>query len=200
MKQGFTADTELADGPNFNYRAHVAKFNSIRMSTFRQNRGNRKIALKDVSTACLQSNKYPDGTVKYVSFKDPLTNTWKRYRQTGPLYGERSATKRWEDTIAPWYEDIGYVRGDNEPCAFHDESSDALVLLYVDDNFMDVEEHDIEWTAKQLDVRFMCKDVEWLSPGKEIDCLGMQMFQTSKFTGFYLQKYVMKDFTDIGIV
>ena len=199
VKQGFKEDTELADGPNFNYHAHVAKFNSIRMSTFRPNRGNRRIALKDVSTAFLQSNKYPDGTVKYVSFKDPLTNEWKYYRQSGPLYGERSATKRWEDTIAPWYEDIGYVRGDNEPCAFHEELSDALVLLYIDDNFMDAEEHDIEWTANQLDDRFMCKDIEWLSPGKEIDCLGMQLFQTSNFTGFHLEKYIMKTLQVLGL-
>ena len=94
VKQGFKEDIEQADGPNFNYYAHVAKFNSIRMSTFRLNRGNRRIALKDVSTAFLQSNKYPDGTTKYVCFKDPLTKQWKYYRQSGSLYGEKSATRR----------------------------------------------------------------------------------------------------------
>ena len=78
--------------------------------------------------------------------------------------------------------------------------SDALVLLYIDDNFMDAEEHDIEWTANQLDDRFMCKDIEWLSPGKEIDCLGMQLFQTSNFTGFHLEKYIMKTLQSVGVV
>ena len=53
------------------------------------NRGNRRIAIKDVSTAFLQSDKYPDGTVKYVSFKDPLTLKWHYYKQSGPLYGEK---------------------------------------------------------------------------------------------------------------
>ena len=53
VKQGFKEDTEQADGPNFNYYAHVAKFNNIRMSIFRMNRGTRRIALKDVSTAFL---------------------------------------------------------------------------------------------------------------------------------------------------
>ena len=192
VKQGSKEDIEQADGPNFNYYAHVAKFNSIRMSTFRMNRGSRRIALKDVSTAFLQSNKYPDGTTKYVSFKDPLTKQWKYYRQSGPLYGEKSATRRWEDTIAPWYEDIGYDRGDNEPCAFHDDLSDSLVLLYTDDNFMDAEEADIEWTCNQLDDRFMCKDVEMLLPGCELDCLGMQLFQTMEYTGYYLEKYIEK--------
>ena len=52
-KQGFKEDTEQADGPNFNYYAHVAKFKSIRMSIFRINRGNRRISIKGVSTAIL---------------------------------------------------------------------------------------------------------------------------------------------------
>ena len=199
VKQGFKEDTEQADGPNFNYYAHVAKFNSIRMSTFRVDRGNRCIALKGVSTAFLQSNKYPDGTVKYVCFKDPLSKKWKYYRQTGPLYGEKSATKRWEDTIAPWYEEIGYDRGENEPCAFHDEVSDALVLLYTDDNFMDADEADIEWTADMLDDRFDCRDIEWLRPGDELDCLGMQLFQTVKFTGYHLEKYIAKTLQILGL-
>lgn len=199
VKQGFKEDTEQADGPNFNYYAHVAKFNSIRMSTFRRNRGDRRIALKDVSTAFLQSNKYPDGTVKYVSFKDPLTKTWKHYRQSGPLYGEKSATRRWEDTIAPWYEGIGYVRGDNEPCAFYSEESDALVLLYTDDNFLDADEADIQWTSDQLDNRFKCRDTEWLVPNEELDCLGMQLFQTDRFIGFYLEKYIHKTLEILGL-
>ena len=199
VKQGFKEDTEQADGPNFNYYAHVAKFNSIRMSTFRTNRGERRIALKDVSTAFLQSDKYPDGTIKYVSFKDPLTKQWRYYKQSGPLYGEKSATKRWEDTIAPWYESIGYQRGENEPCAFHGENSDSLVLLYTDDNFIDADEGDIKWTAEQLDDRFDCKDIEWLQPGVEIDCLGMQLFQTDDFTGFHLEKYIHKTLGILGL-
>jgi hypothetical protein len=154
VKQGFKEDIEQADGPNFNYYAHVAKFNSIRMSTFRMNRGTRRIAMKDVSTAFLQSKKYPKGTVKYMSLKDPLTRTWELYKQSGPVYGEKSATRRWEDTIAPWYGDIGYERGENEPCCFHEDESDSLVLLYTDDNFMDAEEEDIQWTGDQFDERF----------------------------------------------
>lgn len=76
VNQGFKEDTKQADGPNFNYYAHVAKFNSIRMAIFRLNQSTRQIAIKDVSTAFLQSDKYPEGTVKYVSFKHPLTLEW----------------------------------------------------------------------------------------------------------------------------
>ena len=73
VEQGFKEDIEQVDGPNFNYYAHVAKFNSMRMAIFRVNRDTRRIAIKDVSTAFLQSDKYPKGTVKYVCFKHPLT-------------------------------------------------------------------------------------------------------------------------------
>ena len=94
VKQGFKEDTEIADGPDFNYYAHVAKLNSIRMSTFRIDRGARKAGVKDVSTAFLQADKYPDGTHKYMNFKDPLTKEWRYFKQSGPIYGEKSAHRR----------------------------------------------------------------------------------------------------------
>ena len=38
----------------------------------------------------------------------------------------------------------------------------------------------------------MCKDAEWLNPGGELDCLGMQLFQTDGYIGYYHQKYIEK--------
>ena len=116
------------------------------MAIFRMNRGTRRIAIKDVSTAFLQSDKYPEGTVKYVSFKHPVTLEWQYFRQSGPLYGEKSASRRWEDTIAPWYQGQGFVRGENEPCAFLHEIQDILILLWTDDDFIDAEDAEIKWT------------------------------------------------------
>ena len=199
VKQGFKEDTEQADGPNFNYYAHVAKFNSIRMAIFRLNRGTRQIAIKDVSTAFLQSDKYPEGTVKYVSFKHPLTLEWQYFRQSGPLYGEKSASRRWEDTIAPWYQGQGFVRGENEPCAFLHEIQDILILLWTDDNFIDAEEAEIKWTDEKLDSRFDCTNLEVLSPGIELDYIGMQMFQTEKFTALCLTDYIRKTLMILGL-
>jgi len=43
--------------------------------------------MKDVSTAFLQSNKYPKGKVKYIAFKHPVTHKWIYFRQSGPIYG-----------------------------------------------------------------------------------------------------------------
>ena len=51
---------------------------------------------------------------------------------------------RWEDTIAPWFETKGFVRGKNEQCAFLNGDRDLLVLLYVDDNLLDGEEAEVE--------------------------------------------------------
>ena len=88
VKQGLKEDTEQADGPDFNYYAHVAKFNSIRMSTFRADKDTRRIAIKDVSAAFLQADKYPEGTVKYMTLKDPLTQQWqmsKIWRKLSPI-------------------------------------------------------------------------------------------------------------------
>ena len=36
---------------------------------------------------------------------------WNYYRQSGPIYGEVSAPKRWEDTIAPWVSNEVKMRG-----------------------------------------------------------------------------------------
>ena len=70
--------------------------------------------IKGVSTAFLQSDPYPEGAIKYISFRDPFTRVWNYYRQSGPIYGEVSAPKRWEDTIAPWFETMGFMQRENE--------------------------------------------------------------------------------------
>ena len=74
VKQGFKEDRELADGPDFNYYAHVAKLVSVRTVLVRMDRGTCRIAIKDVRTAFLQSHKYPHETVKYICFKHPITS------------------------------------------------------------------------------------------------------------------------------
>ena len=43
VKQGFKEDRATADGPGFNYYAHVARFASLRASLFQYRRGNRRV-------------------------------------------------------------------------------------------------------------------------------------------------------------
>ena len=97
-----------------------------------------------MSTDFLQSDSYPDGTIKYICFCDPVTHVWNYYRQSGPIYGEVSAPKRWEDTIAPWFESMGFKRGENERSCFYHEGRDLLILLYVDDCLADGDEADVK--------------------------------------------------------
>ena len=106
VKQGFKENIAYTDGPDFNYYSHVAKMISIRASLMRRDRRNRRIAIKDISTAFLQSHKYPpDAPKKYIKFVHPLTGETMFYRQLGPIYGENSAPKRWEDTLFEWLTD-----------------------------------------------------------------------------------------------
>ena len=97
--------------------------------------------VKDASTAFLQSGPYPDGKVKYIWFRDPVSKLIKYYQQSGPIYGEAATPVLWERTIAPWLEDQGFRRGENERSIFWHPDKDLLLLLYVDDCLVDGEHH-----------------------------------------------------------
>ena len=71
VKQGFKEDKAL-DGPGFVYYSHVVKLYTIRISLFRPNRGSRRIAIQDVKTAFLQSDKFPPETIKYMKIFNPV--------------------------------------------------------------------------------------------------------------------------------
>ena len=81
----------------------------------------------------------------------------------------------WQNTIAPWIEEIGFIRGDNEVCVFYHPDRDLTVHQYVDDNLIDGDEGDILWFLELLQERFTCKDAEWLTPDTPLDYLGMEL-------------------------
>ena len=59
------------------------------------------ISARDVSTAFLQSTSYgPKEPERYVSYKSHAGADTRYYRLLGPLYGQRSASRRWFQTIA----------------------------------------------------------------------------------------------------
>ena len=129
VKQGFREDLLSTDGPEFIYYSNVVKLHTVRTALCRRRTRSRITAIKDVSTAFLQSDGYPDGQVKYISFKHPVTGKWHYYAQYGPIYGEASAPARWEQTIAPWIMSLGFTRGDNEPSVFHHTERDFNALI-----------------------------------------------------------------------
>ena len=191
VKQGFKEDKLTADGPGFVYYAHVAKLMTVRMLLSRPGRGSRRLAIKDVRTAFLQSNKFPKEVIKYISFKDPVTKVVEYYRQTGPVYGEAGAPVRWENTIAPWLVEEGFQRGCNEPAVYYLENRDVLLLTYVDDLMYDGEEDDISYCDLRLEDRFDCKDTEWLEPDMvPLDYLGMGLLLSPTHIHLSMEAYI----------
>ena len=205
VKMGNLEDRILADGANFCYQAHVAALSTVRMAVFRTGRtgrsrkGWRRLALQDISTAFLQSHQYADGKVKYVKFYDPLTGKTNYYRQTGPIYGEASAPIRWEDTIAPWFQQQGMIRGANEPCVFHHPKRDLLVILYVDDVMFDGKEEDIIWMSEKLSSAFKCTELEWLTDDNPLDHLGVEIIIQNDRIHMCMENYIAKVAEALGM-
>ena len=104
VKQGFKEDKATADGTDFIYYSHVTKLYSLKMAYFRPNRGTRRVAIRDVKTAFLQSDKFPTFVRKFLKMYHPIKLMWELFRQWAPLYGEYSSPIRWEDTFAPYLE------------------------------------------------------------------------------------------------
>ena len=82
VKQGPRGDLERADGPGFNYYSSAVKLHSVRIVLMRRRSRGRALGIKDVSTAFLQSDPYPEGTIKCISFRDAITRVWNYYRRS----------------------------------------------------------------------------------------------------------------------
>ena len=190
VKQGFKEDKTTADGPDFNYYSNVVKLDAVRLAMFKRRKHGRIMGIKDVSTAFLQSNKYGGGQYKIVCFRNPLTGEWMYFKQYGPIYGEASAPVRWETTIAPWLESIGFTRGKNEPGVFYHFEKDLLILLYVDDIYAEGFDEDVNWVFYELGERFDCKDADFIVPGSTNDYLGMGVIHKDDRLHLSMESYI----------
>ena len=57
----------------------------------------------DVSVAFLQANPYhEDDTKRYVSYKPYSSSETLYYNLRGPIYGMRSGSRLWYNTLAEW--------------------------------------------------------------------------------------------------
>lgn len=190
VKQGFKEDKTTADGIGFNYYSHVVKLYTIRISYFRPNRGTRRVAILDQRTAFLQSDEFPEHIKKYLLMYNPIALEWELFKQSGPLYGENSAPRRWEDTYAPFLESEGFERGFNDRAIFYHPVNDVTILTYVDDNYIDAEEDSVTKAADIITSRFDCKDLEFVSTdGEPTDLLGMLLSMSYGDERSYLEMY-----------
>lgn len=122
---------------------------------------------------------------------NPVECEWELFRQRGPLYGENSAPKRWEDTYAPYLESEGFERGLNDPSIFYHPVQDVLNLTYVDDNFLDGEEQNILWATNTITDRFDCKELVFVSTdGTPADHLGMMLSIDAERTYLEMVRYI----------
>ena len=196
--QGCFESVELDD---FSNRSHVASLEALRALLFRHDRGSRTMAAIDIRTAFLQSDKYDQyEKPRYVKVVNPMDPTKVIYaRLLSPMYGQRSAPRRWEDTLAPWLESQDFKRGKNEPSVFHRKSDDTLILVYVDDLLIDGDHDSVHEFLRALTSRFACNDPVYLGTNQPIDFIGIDIFLTSQGIYASSQQYCCKLLENLGM-
>ena len=66
-------------------------------------------------------------------FKDPITKRTTGARQSGPIYGENSAPRRWLETLKEFILSIGFSLIRNDESLFYLPERDLTVGAHVDD-------------------------------------------------------------------
>ena len=100
---------------------------------------------------------------RFLKVRDPVSGLFRYFCQRGVLYGSRSSAVRWQRTLHPFLESIGFVQGQNEPCAFYHPKRKIKLLSYVDDLLAKASQASSDWFYEKLFARFDCKPVQWLS-------------------------------------
>ena len=200
VKRGFLENRAIADGEDFDYYASVVKLHAVRTLLFSQrNLSNRVTKIRDVSVAFLQSNKFKDGKVKFLWYRNPITGFKEYYSQDGPIYGEASAPALWNRTISPWLESQGFVQGANEPSVYYHPEREIVICLYVDDVLCDGPEEHVDWILDRLAERFNCKDTENLEPDTALDYLGIGVYRDDVNIYMSMEAYIVNACLVLGI-
>ena len=153
----------------------VAPLSTVRALLFRAGLITDIISSVDVSVAFLQADPYPDDHPKrYVMYQPDRSIKAKYYLLRGAIYGQRSASREWYDTLAGWLESKGYHKKDDEPCAFINDKG-FTVLSYVDDLICRGSMEETEKFYKLLADKFDCKDYNILSPDNRLAFLGFDI-------------------------
>ena len=91
------------------------------------------VSSRDISVAFLQADEFDkDDAPRCVSHKAWEKAATEVYRLNGGLHGQRSASRRFYETISRWLNGQGCHQSANEPCLFKHEDG-SLIALYVDD-------------------------------------------------------------------
>ena len=153
----------------------VADLSSIRTLIYRAGDPDDVLSAIDVSVAFLQANPYHKDDVKmYVSYKPYSPSETLYYHLRGPIYGMRSGSRLWYNTLSEWLESEGYKKQHNEPCLFINDKG-FTVLTYVDDLICRGSESETDRFYKLLNKRFECKDEVILTPENRLSFLGFDI-------------------------
>ena len=168
--QGFSEPLHWDDGRS--NESPVATLSTVRMLLARSGPTD-VITKRDISVAFLQSHGYgEDERKRYCSYTACPGAPTRYFRMLGPLYGQRSAPRRWYDTMSEWLRGYGLRQGCNEPCVF--SSPDLTVVLYVDDLIVRGSPDATAAFHAALGSKdgFACTPYEELSAGHPLDFLG----------------------------
>ena len=170
---------------------------------FRKDRKGRSLASIDIKTAFLQSKPYgAHERARYIKVKHPLSGEWLYYRLLTPMYGQRSAPRRWEDTLAPWLEAQGFTRGCNDASIFYRESDGLTVLVYVDDLLVDGDDACVKAFLKTLqdpEHGFECNEPIFLTTETPIDFIGILISLRGDVITLDMETYIDKLLDSMGM-
>jgi len=186
--QGFSEPEAWDEGRSVD--SPVAYYTTVRMLLAKSGKGH-VITKRDVSVAFLQSDGYtPEEAVRYCRWTQYKGAPEKYYQLLGPLYGQRSAGRRWFETLSAWLIQDGFVQGSNDPCLFTHSTTGLVVVVYVDDIITRGDPDVTDAFHERFGDRFMCTDVEYLSPDHELDFLAFTIRQevTDGVTFIYMDQ------------
>ena len=176
----------------------VANLSTVRAQVFRSNRckrtGRRKVLSScDVSVAFLQSDEFDASDhLRYVYMREHKHADDRIFQLLGPLYGQRSASRRWHATFKKWLQSEGYEPGSNEPCAFYHSGRDHTVVLWVDDILSDGTLEVSELFYASLRKRFEVKQPEYLTDDNALDFVSFNISQRTESNGD-VHRYIDQD-------
>ena len=154
----------------------VAAMASIRTLIFMAGILGDVISSIDVSTAFLQSDEFPpEQDARYVYYQPHKGAKRYYYRLKGCLYGQRSASMSWHNTISTWLKSQGFVPGKNDPCIYINETTGMRLALVVDDILCRGPVESTKRFYEALADRFDCKDPTYLEEDYPIKYVGLDI-------------------------
>jgi hypothetical protein len=173
--QGFSEPEAWDEGRSVD--SPVAYYTTVRMLLTKSGK-HHVISKRDVSVAFLQSSAYTaDEALRYCRWTQCKGAEEKYFQLLGPLYGQRSAGRRWFETLSAWLIKDGFTQGKNDPCLFTNASTGLVVVVYVDDIITRGDAVDTAAFHERFGDHFMCTDVEYLAPDHELDFLAFAIRQ-----------------------